>query len=340
MSIPEPSLLSGIPNHLQARWQGDELERVGVLLRDKVTKRIVGHYQPSAEATRRAVEAASQGASSASGMGLSAQSLQMLGAVGSVASVLNLGVTVGGFALVLSRLKKLDGKVDDILDRLSDVQERLDRPYKIKVLEAARRSEEAFSATTPAEQERKWREAESAFSEAAEHFAHDIVEKLLIREEKGPVPLYGRLSLQEALDLLDWLTVCARGRIEALYLLRQPGVAAQFAATLSGWLGRFEIDHDAYVEHRLDGRVVSTSLRKALRAEGEAARDLLEGWKDYAAHAQQAAMALHRAGIDTNRFVRETREHPEPELLFLPLDLPAEEVPEIEKSVGRSRARA
>ena len=253
-ALPEPALLAGIPERLHADWASGQVERSGVLLRDVVTKRIRGHYQPSAEMVRQAAEAAASGAPASSVLGLSGQSLQMLGAVGSAASVLNLAVTVGGFALVLNRLGKLDGKVDAVLDKLSEIQTRLDRRYKVGAITAARRSEEAFQASA-GEQRRVWGEAEATFDEALTHFFHDVIGDSLVAADAdgggGPVALYERLPLQESLALLDWLTFCGRGRIEALYLLGEPARAAEFAGTLGGWLGRFEVRPDAYVDHRL-----------------------------------------------------------------------------------------
>jgi hypothetical protein len=52
--------------------------------------------------------------------------LQMISSIGSTASVLNLGVTIGGFAIVINKLNKIENKVDSVLQTNKEIKEILE----------------------------------------------------------------------------------------------------------------------------------------------------------------------------------------------------------------------
>lgn len=346
-------LLAEVPAHLAKRFMRGEIERTGVILRDANTKSFVAHLQPSRELVERAAQQAPP-ASSVSGLGqtkgsesltawgsdLTRNAFQFLNSAGSVAAMLNLAVTVGGFALVRQRLNHISDKVDAVLGKLDAIHARQDIPLKSDVLTAARRSEDAFLAS-PRQQRRIWQDAERTFDQAFTRFLICVTGESLDSPETagevtGHVLSLDHLRLDESLSLLDWLAFCARGRVEALYLLEEPALAAKFAAELSTFLGQIDLDSSQYANRRIGDRIVSSSLRSMLVDEAERARALIDGWRDYADHVETSATVLDNNSIDTHRFVMDTREYPAPTLLYLPLEESADDV---DKTIGPRHTR-
>jgi len=112
-------------------------KRVGAIILDKVSGRIVGHVQELGG--WRMVESLPIPSGNPLGLAMkvvqSAQlhkiqetvaTIQTMATVGAVASVASLGVSIAGFAMVLSRLDRMEGQLNALLNRSEAVRQAVD----------------------------------------------------------------------------------------------------------------------------------------------------------------------------------------------------------------------
>lgn len=304
----------------------------------KLTSAVVGNFQK--EILRRQnidiVERLGKISKQLDALAGQVRGVQILSGVGAAASVLNLGVSVAGFVLVLRRLDGMGERIDEIGEKVFAAH---DRTYKVDVITALRRSEEAFEATEDRQTE-MWETCEEKLDTAFTHFLITTSGASLDAPEEAGAEtsqrlfFNGQLKFHEAVDLLDWMVTTARARHEALLLAGQPGVAEQFTRKLADWLRSVEFDPAELAAHRLPkGKIVSTQLRHRIEVESQYASLWVESVRRVTESNADAAAALREYGIDSRRLVIEARGHHEPALMYIPLD----ELPEAEKSVGRER---
>jgi hypothetical protein len=108
----------------------------------------------------------------------------MVASIGAAASVLNLGISVGGFAMVLHSLRRVESKVDAVAASLNSVAMLQKAEFMGRCSHALRRAEDAFSLSAPAERLRYWQEADSRLGELIEVALHLVASQGLPLE--GP----------------------------------------------------------------------------------------------------------------------------------------------------------
>src|SRR5262245_5644309 len=131
--IPSQFLME-VPAKLLPLFRSGAAVVDGAVIKDVATNLIVGHLQPTSKVAQQVVS---------SGLGLVAdpvnlvlggvQNVQLLklqdmvetvktvASIGAAASVLNLGVSVGGFAMVLASLRRVESGLDEVSRQLSRV---------------------------------------------------------------------------------------------------------------------------------------------------------------------------------------------------------------------------
>ena len=113
-------------------------ERFGALIKDRATGQIVGHLQeaggwgllrhlpmPGGNPLQMVTDVVQVGQLVKIQQTL--DTVQTLATVGAVASVASLGVSIAGFALVLSKLKRMDAKLDRLLSESAKVRQLAER---------------------------------------------------------------------------------------------------------------------------------------------------------------------------------------------------------------------
>lgn len=136
-----------IPWEFLPRVVSGELVRYGAVLKDAVTGRIVGHLKEVGNFSQLLGNPLTDGISVVSNIvqnfqlrsiGKTLESLQLINNIGAVASLATLGVSVVGFAVVTSKLNKIDEKLDVVLEKLEVIKEILENlQMKQEVLEFA-----------------------------------------------------------------------------------------------------------------------------------------------------------------------------------------------------------
>lgn len=308
----------------------------GSLVKDAVTNQILTHLQPSGKLTSILASsganpylAAAQALSSVAAnvqleqiKGL-LHSLQTVATVGAAASVLNLGVSIGGFALVLSKLRAMDAKLDGIASQLDAVARTLDADFRAKGYSALNRAESAFELSSPAERKRYWQEAERDLDYLFQHSFQKLVGMglddpvALATSARTRFVMAGAISSQDARDALHWLLACTSARIEILLCLEEPRSAANLASNVHRWISGVQIPAKDLAQQRLAGRLVPPSQMLTLTADAASLSAFLR--RSEATYSDRALLCntLHDRQVDTQKYVMDVRCHPDPVMLML-----------------------
>lgn len=307
----------------------------GSLVKDAVTKQILTHLQPTGQLTKvlasvaggplGALDAISSVAANAQLVQIKSllETLQTVATIGAAASVLNLGVSIGGFALVLSKLRIMDAKLDGIARQIDAIARTLDTDFRAKGYSALNRAESAFELSSPAERKRYWQEAERDLDYLVQHSFQKLVGLGL--DDPGALAeisctrfvMAGTISSQDARDALHWLLACAGARIEILLCLEEPRAAAKLADNIHHWMAGIQIPAKELAQQRLAGRLVPPAQMQAVTADAVSLSYFLK--RSAATYGERALLCdmLHDKKVDTQKYVIDVRRHPEPVMLML-----------------------
>lgn len=202
---------------------------------DAVTNRFVGRLVPGGQlqhilsslplqpaAAQQAIAANAQLARLAPVL----QSIQLLSGIGALASVANLGVSCVGFAIVLKRLSRIEGKLDECLSKLDVLHAGVQQLHahqqalSLARLEAAAESlERALAATTATSRRELAGRARDLFQES----------KFLYRQLWRQVRPWNRreIPVPTALELQGRVIACAIGEVQAEFIAGDLGTFRQ-----------------------------------------------------------------------------------------------------------------
>lgn len=316
----------------------------GALVKDSVTHQILAHLQPTrllSQTLTQVLDGVSSPLNLMSSLGQNYQlwkvrqmldTLQLVSSIGAAASVLNLGVSVGGFALVLQAIRRVDEKMDRALASLEALHSlyRGDHRADVRsILEAA----DATFTLAPSEQAGRWLDTEDR--------ALVLVNRSLERLSALGVPLeinanskvagidaQGRAELalplqqagSEAAALLGMLMNLTSVRVEALLCRQRPDDAARLARQQAAWLSRLPTDVDATSRALLGSDVPPRRQLEQTVTQAHALTTWVRHSHEAARQRGELCEALHRQGVDTLTYVQTVRDHPEAALLMLPHD--------------------
>lgn len=254
------------------------------------------------------------------------EQVQRVATIGAAASVLNLGVSVGGFALVLRSLSKLGGKVDGVARQVSEVLVNQQVAFMGKVQFALKRAEEAYALSSAQERVRYWHDAERTFAQ--------VIEEMLLKMAAEGLDLAGpavdQLSHQDRLRLLSrpevlaglrLLTVASAARAEALLCLGEPASAVPVLQDVGRWLQPLPREtRDLAMEH-MRGQVLPPSQIKAVALQACATSTLVDAGQRAAEQRAHLCGWLADAGCDTTQYMLELRrDHESRELVWVRAD--------------------
>jgi hypothetical protein len=321
-----------VPAGLQAAVEAGKLYVSGAVVKDTATNLIVAHLQPTT-ALSRMFGSMNPAALALDAGGDVLQSYQLLrierlldsvkiiSSIGAAASVLNLGVSLGGFALVLAAMKKTDAKLDAVSAAIEKLGRREDAKLVAAVRVALERAEDAFA--LPADERReRWLRCDERLHELTGLLV-ELLDKaglpLDITEGRSPLPAdqaAKRLTDPELIQLLVYLLTVQRAHVETLLCLGRPALAARAAGRVAAWLTNLPKDARAIAVARVAGRPLSASQIERIASEAAA----LGQWVASAeTAAQQQALICDRLDadkVDTLEYVLEVRDTKEPKLLM------------------------
>jgi|APLow6443716910_1056828.scaffolds.fasta_scaffold15182_2 hypothetical protein len=309
----------------------------GSLVKDSATKLILTHLQPSGQLTKALVGSGGNPylavANTVSAFASNIQleqvkgmlsTLQAIATVGAAASVLNLGVSIGGFALVLSKLRAMDAKLDGIAQKIDAIARTLDTNFRAKGYSALNRAESAFELSSPAERKRYWQEAERDLDYLVQHSFQKLVgiglddPARLAENSRTRFVMTGTISSQEARDALQWLMACAGARVEILLCLEEPIAAAKLAGNVHQWMSGIQVTPKELAQQRLAGRLIPPAQMQVVTADAVSFSTLLNRSAATYGERELLCNTLHDRQVDTQKYVMDVRRHPEPVMLMLP----------------------
>jgi hypothetical protein len=325
--------LMTVPARLMADVMSGAAYVSGALVKDGATHQVLAHLQP----TRLLSQAISVSASGAlaplqvlSDVAQNVQllqiksmldTLQTVASIGAVSSVLNLGVSIGGFALVLSALKKVDGKLDDIADTVRAIDRKADAKFYADCITVLRRAEGGFELPR-ADRRQRWLETEDRIDALIEHTVQRLaVAGLSLEQAREPgteAELWLQLIRPEQLQMTTALFDLVSARNEALLCLGRPAEAAGLTRRSTDWLSRMPVDPKGLAIARLGGRPVGSEQMAKVVRDSHALTTWVSSSRGAAQERNEVFDLLGGLGVDTEDYVLRVRDHARPELLLLP----------------------
>lgn len=305
----------------------------GAVVKDAVTRQVLAHLQPTQQLTNLVFEHglgfATQPLSALTGVAGNLQLLdlkrmveqvQVVASIGAAASVLNLGVSIGGFAMVLHNLKRVESKVDAVAITLHAVAAAQQADYLGRCSAALRRADDAFSLTSASERVRYWQDAEKALAELTEVSLHRLSGHGLALEGSGARALTDTTRLQllaspRVVDELRWLLASSTARAEVQLCLGEPGSAATLAARTADWLAPLPTSVKALAQARVGGQPMAPSQLQSVVQLAKVTATLVSAGREAAASRAALARALHDNAVDTAGSMLHLRQDPVPRVL-------------------------
>lgn len=327
-------ILMSVPAALQAAVEGGSAQVLGAIIKSVETGQILGHLQPTAALSRLAMSA--NPATLATQLGVEGlqsyqllrverllDSLKVVSTVGAAASILNLGVCLGGFALVLFALKKADAKLDSISAAIEKLGRREDAKLVAAVRVALERAEDAFA--LPADERReRWLRCDERLHELSSLLI-ELLDKAGLPLEppqgRSPLPqdqLARRLAEPEIVQLLVYLLNVQRAHVETLLCLGRPALGARAASRAEAWLMNLPKDARSIAVARVAGRPLSSQQVERIANEATSLGQWIAAAESVANQQALICRRFDADHVDTLEYVHEVRDAAEPKLLFYP----------------------
>ena len=231
-------------------------------------------------------------------------SVQMVASIGAAASVLNLGVSMAGFALVLNGLKRVESRLDSVASMLTDLSHLHHAQHVGRCLRALQQAQEAYSLRLESERLRYWREADSTLAELIQVGGQLIAKQGLPlngphAERLGPHGRLQALAQPAVIDSLRWLMAFSAARTEVLLCLGEPGLAAEVSADAARWLEPLPHEPLPLALAATRGEPLPPSQLKVAAQLAKATAVLVKAGRDAALAKSSLARQLNEAGTDT-----------------------------------------
>jgi hypothetical protein len=333
--------LMQVPGWLLSAVESGSAIVEGAVVKDVATRQVLAHLQPTQQLTNLVFEhglgIATQPLSSLTGVAGNPQLLdlkrmveqvQVVASIGAAASVLNLGVSIGGFAMVLHSLKRVESKVDVLAATLKDVAAAQRADHLGRCTAALRRADEAFVLTSASERVRYWQGAEKDLADLTDVALHRLSGQGLALEGTSARAMTetARLKLlasPKVLDELRWLLAFTTARAELQLCLGEPGAASQLAARAVDWLAPLPTSAKALAQARMAGQPMAPSQLQGVVRLATPTASLVSAGREPAAARATLARALHDNAVDTAGHMLHLRQDPLPRVLaWLPESAP------------------
>lgn len=325
--------LMQVPDWLVAAVKSEAAFVDGAVVKDFASGQILAHLQPTQQLSKLVFEHslgfASQPLTSISNLVGNVQLLdlkrmvervQLVANIGAAASVLNLGMSVGGFAMVLLSIKRVESKIDGVAASVQSIALRQKANFMGRCSHALRRAEDAFALSVPAERHRYWQECDHDLGLLIEEGLHLIEGQGLILEGPSAAAMTeaDRLSLLSdagVVDTLRWLMAFSTARAEVLLCLGHAGSAGTLAARVADWLTPLPRSAKALAMAQMAGRTLPPSQIHVATNLAKATAGLVAAGHEVAAARAALCHELHAGGVDTAEHMLQLREDPVPQVL-------------------------
>jgi len=221
------------------------------------------------------------------------QALQLTSSIGALASVANLGVSCAGFALVLNRLSKIDGKLDDMLGKLDVLQQSVEQLHIksdalsfARIRSAADSLDRSMAAEQESVQQDLARRARDLFQESRHYY--------LGLWNKTQPWTSARIPVRTALEMESRFVACGIGEIQAEFVLGDKGsIRHAIKSVASDLTKHFALDAPAALRARSDA---------AARSEGDEYAGFIVSMTTVSAEFALAAGAANHNSMRVSQF--------------------------------------
>jgi len=234
-----------------------------------------------------------------------------------------LGVSVGGFAMVLSALKQADRKLDALQSAIQTLGHKADSRFFADIITVLRRAESGFE-LPEVDRRHRWLETEDRIDSLIEQVVQRLTVMGLKLEVARPADagpdraLWQQLANPEVLQMLACLSNLVGAHTEALLCLQRPTAAAQVSRRSAAWLSVMPTDARAVAIARVDGRALSSGQVAQMAQQAKALTTWVSAARSVASERGDLFQSLHDQGVDTQQYVQRVRDHPQTVLLMLP----------------------
>ncbi len=322
-----------IPGRLMLRFFAGDIVRSGTLLREASTGRIVAHLQEAKGLARMAargfdpLKLAAEGVQIYQNEQIKAglELVKNLGIANLALTGLGIGVSVVGFAVLKTKLDRIETRIDDLAVAIERVSRKLDgvRDYLLRqeladLRAELRRIDEAWMEPDTKVQTAQWRESSGRLLTIEERFhAHA---RALVAAGEEP-------RLRDL--MIDAYVLAANGRQSAL-LASASGEAAEQAARdfhkglvgLTEPLGTAELLREMMTAEGAAALSERAAAVERLHPQARARATLLREREDLAATAPLTIAALRRANLPGLDWLQRARTETDLPLICLPVDEP------------------
>ncbi len=296
----------------------------GVLVKSRSSGQILAHLQQTAKLTE--VLSGVGGVNPVATLSQLAQNvqlqqihqmlghLQIISTVGAAASVLNLGVNLVGFAVVLSRLRRIESRLDKIESKLDSVIKHQRRESRARLYTGLQAAEEAIWMKQQGARLHSLQTANERITDAFYGYIGDL-SKRDSSAFSGDMALSGQpqvsfnsdLSLSEIHVTLSWVLFCAAARMEGLMLMGEYGAALKFSEQMAEWLRAVHVTPREFLTSRVK-YMAGPGLLDGMIQEAKALSDFLEEERYELSQTIQVLEQMRRLDVDYVRYSREVRE--------------------------------
>lgn len=328
--------LMTVPASLVAKVNGGAAFVSGALVKDATSHQILAHLQPTGKLTQWIFNAATAGPLAplefASAIGQNVQlleirrmleTLQTVAAVGAAASVLNLGVSIGGFAMVLATLRRLERSMEVALATVRRVENMQTAEYIGTTMAAMERAESAFLLPASGDRRRYWQEADYELSRAI----GIAVRRMAVQgvELEGPniatstdMGAALRITMPESIEMLRWLMTLCTARTEVLLALQMPSEAARLCQRMAAWMSALPFSRKDLALAQLGGRSVPPTQMERVTATANGLATFITQAGTVSLERALLCDTLQRQDTDTLEYVLTVRDHAEATVLMVP----------------------
>ncbi len=320
-----------IPARLMLRFFAGDIVRNGALLREASTGRIVAHLQEAKGLARMAargfdpLKLASEGVQIYQNEQIKAglELVRSLGIANLALTGLGIGVSVVGFAVLKTKLDRIETRIDDLAVAIERVSRKIDevRDYLLRqeladLRAELRRIDEAWTEQDSSVQAALWRESSARLLCIEERFRAHARALVAAGEEPRVRDL-----------MIDAYVLAANGRQSAL-LGANSKEAAEHAAhdfhkallSLTEPLGASELLGEMVTEAGATRLSERAGAIERLRPQARARATLLREREDLAATAPLTIAALRQANVSGLEWLRRARTETESPLICLAVD--------------------
>lgn len=323
--------LMGVPAALEAAIASGTAYVSGAVVKDAITHQVLSHLQPTA-ALSHALSLGAAGplapAQLMAELGSGAQlmkleqmlsTVQTVASIGAVSSVLNLGISVGGFALVLKALKRVQGTLDGVASTVQRIERLLEADFFTGLDIELRRAEETFE-VPEARRVDRWEAAEHALDKQIAVLLWRLTDLKLPLESGDPLApsVYPLLADPVVSSLVSLLFELQGARTEALLCLGRPKHAVRLLRRAQGWWAALPTDAKAVALARARGQALSSNQIDSVARQAKAVTDWALRGGEVTQERAELCESMQQLGVDTHDYVLRVRGEPQAKLLMLP----------------------